>query len=313
MDRIIFTFPGRGAQTPGMLHTLAEQIPCSDWYGKASETLKENVLELDTPDALKTTRAVQLCNLIAGVACADWLQKAGVTPDYTAGLSIGAFPAAVISGALDFEDAVNLVSLRGVLIQQAWPTGYGLSAISNIMASSLGRLVDTVNSPTMPVYMANFNAQDQFVIAGADEAMATVMQLAKNQYSAKAERLHVAVPSHCPLLDEPAETFFRAVSAVQLKRPTTAYLSGSTGRVLWQPERIAEDLAYNMARPVHWSDAITAAYERGVRLAIEMPPGSVLTGLCMKVMEQGDALSIQRHGFNTIRKIALRLKSDQSR
>ena len=296
MERIIFTFPGQGAQTPDMLHTLAEQIPCSYWYGKASETLRENVLELDTPDALKTTRAVQLCTLIVGVACADWLQQNGVKPDFTAGLSIGAFPAAVISGTLDFEDAVRLVSLRGTLMQEAWPHGYGLSAISNIMATPLGRLVEAVNSPETPVFMANFNAPDQFVIAGSDDAMKAVMQLAKDQHSAKADA-----------------RFFEAIADIPIKRPTTAYLSGSTGRVLWQPERIAKDLAYNMAKPVRWFDAMTAAYERGVRLAIEMPPGSVLTGLCMKAMEHGDAVSIQRHGFNTVRELALRLKPNHLR
>lgn len=308
MDKILFTFPGQGAQIPGMLHTLAEQIPCSKWYLKASEILEENVLELDTYDALQTTRAVQLCNLISGVVCADWLQTNGVKPNFTAGLSIGAFPAAVISGALDFEDAIRLVSLRGTLMQNAWPTGYGLSAISNIMAPTLSSLVDSINSSDMPVYMANFNAPDQFVIAGSDKAMDAVMQLAKKQYSAKAERLQVAVPSHCPLLDQPATIFFKTITTISIKRPQIAYLSGSTGRVLWQPEKIAEDLAYNMARPVKWFDAMTAAYERGVRLAIEMPPGSVLTGLCMKAMEHGEAVSIQRHGLATAQELALRLQ-----
>ena len=93
------------------------------------------------------------------------------------------------------------------------------------------------------------------------------------------------------------------------KRPAIAYLSGSTGRVLWQPERIADDLAFNMARPLYWANAMTAAYERGVRLAVEMPPGSVLTGLAKRVMTEGDAVSIQQEGFNTVLRLGQRKRT----
>ncbi len=309
MDRMIFTFPGQGAQVPGMLHALAGQIPCEDWYAKAANALGEDILALDTPEALKTTRAVQLCILVAGVACADWLVAQGAKPDFVSGLSIGAFPAAVVSGALGFEDAVRLVSLRGELMQSAWPSGYGLSAISGITEASLVKVVGSVNTPEMPVYMANFNAADQFVIAGSVVAMDQAIALARDQYGAKAERLHVSVPSHCPLLDEPAAVFYEAVKTVPMKRPTVAYLSGSTGRVIWQGERIADDIANNMARPVLWFNAMTAAYERGARLAVEMPPGSVLTGLFSRVMEQGEAVSVQQQGLPRVLERALRLKA----
>ncbi|MGE1076486.1 malonate decarboxylase subunit epsilon, partial [Pseudomonas fragariae (ex Marin et al. 2024)] len=77
----------------------------------------EDVRQLDVAHALESTRAVQLCLLIAGVAHARLLQH---TPDYVAGLSIGAYPAAVIAGALDFADALKLVSLRGELMQNAY-------------------------------------------------------------------------------------------------------------------------------------------------------------------------------------------------
>ena len=53
---------------------------------------------LDTPEALKHTRAVQLALLIAGVAWAHELERRGVSPDIVSGLSIGAYPAAVVAG-----------------------------------------------------------------------------------------------------------------------------------------------------------------------------------------------------------------------
>ena len=175
MNKTLFMFPGQGAQIPGMLHDLARSIPCQRWLDRASEALGEDVTALDTPDALKRTRAVQLCILIAGVACADWLIGQKAVPDFVSGLSIGAFPAAVTSGALGFDEAVRLVSLRGELMENACPEGYGLAAIGGLPERDIRPLVEAVNSPDDPVFLANFNAADQFVIAGSNDAMEEVM------------------------------------------------------------------------------------------------------------------------------------------
>lgn len=294
MKRVLFMFPGQGAQYFGMLRELDKALSCRLWIERASEALGEDVALLDTPDALKKTRAVQLCNLIAGTACAAWLMQEGVRPDFVSGLSIGAFPAAVASGALGFEDASRLVSLRGELMEKAYQTGYGLSAVGGLPERKVAALVQAVHSADTPVFLANFNAADQFVIAGSDEAMHRVLAKAQKEGATLTERLAVAVPSHCPLLEAAASCLHEAMRRVTFRRPFIAYLSGSTGRVLWQPERIAEDLAHNMARPVRWADAMTAAYERGVRLAVEMPPGSVLTGLAKRVMVEGEALACDK-------------------
>lgn len=57
--------------------------------------------------------------------------------------------------------------------------------------------------------------------------------------------------------------------------------------MLWQPERIADDLAMNMARTVRWQEAVVSANEREARLAIEMPPGGVLTCLTRQAAWKG--------------------------
>lgn len=310
MNRILFTFPGQGAQIPGMLHNLSQMVACRTWFDKASDALGEDVMALDTADALKRTRAVQLCILIAGVVMAGHLMQEKMVPDFVGGLSIGAFPAAVTSGTLDFTDALKLVSLRGELMESAYPAGYGLSAISGLIEKDIITLIDAVNSPDNPVYLANFNAADQFVIAGTENAMQAVLEKAREKGATKTDRLAVAVPSHCPLLADAAQKLFDAVRQVPFKRPAIAYLSGSTGRVLWQPDRIADDLAFNMARPLYWANAMTAAYERGVRLAVEMPPGSVLTGLAKRVMAEGEAVSLQQEGWQNVLRLGERLKQN---
>lgn len=308
--KLLLTFPGQGPQVPQMLHQLPVNETTQQLLSEASAVLGQDALALDSAEALQKTRAVQLCLLIAGVAYARELQQQGITADFVSGLSIGAFPAAVIAGALTFADAVRLVALRGQLMEEAYPAGYGLAAIVGLPLHRVEMLISQVNSVELPVYLANINAEDQLVIAGSEAAMAQVMALAKSAGAAKTQRLAVSVPSHCALLAQPAKELAQAMQQITLNRPQIAYLSGSSGRVLWQPERIADDLAFNMARTVRWHEAMVAAYEREVRLAIEMPPGAVLTGLTKKVMEQGEALSRCQLGLNAVCGIVAKYRRD---
>ncbi|MDV3384810.1 malonate decarboxylase subunit epsilon [Klebsiella pneumoniae] len=297
--KILFTFPGQGGQRPGMLAMIPDREAI---LTQARAVLGDEVATLDSADALQHTRAVQLCLLIAGVAWARELQRQGVDPQMVSGLSIGAFPAAVIAlSALDFASALRLVALRGDLMEQAYPEGYGLTAIMGLTRPRIEALLQGHE-----VYLANLNAETQFVIAGRDEAMAEVAQLALRAGASIAQRLAVSVPSHCALLDKPAAELAKAFAA-SLRRPRCAYLSGSTARVLWDPQRIADDLAMNMARPVHWQEAMVAADERDARLAIEMPPGGVLTCLTRQAGWRGETIALERSGLDVARHLAQRL------
>lgn len=63
-----------------------------------------------------------------------------------------------------------------------------------------------------------------------------------------------------------------------------------------------------MARTVHWHDAMIAASERGVQLAIEMPPGAVLTGLTRRALVQGEAISRCQLGVKAVTEIVARYR-----
>ena len=268
--KTLFTFPGQGTQRAGML----QHLPRDETWQVAQAVLGEELAQLDSAAALQHTRAVQLALLIAAVATGRQLIKHGVQPDMVCGLSIGAFPAAVIAGALDFADALRLVALRGDLMEQAYPQGYGLTAISGLRLAQLETLVDNRTS-----FIANINAETQIVIAGSDAAMVAVAQRALQQGAQRAHRLAISVPSHCALLDQPAQQLQVAIDRIRLQPPQLAYLSGSSARVIWQPERIAQDLAFNMARTVRWHVAKVAARAREARLVLVMPPGLVLSVL----------------------------------
>jgi len=297
---VLFTFPGQGAQRPGMLHSLPDHPETVRTLAAAAAILGTDPLTLDTAEELASSRAVQLCLLIAGVATARVLIARDAGPQMVAGLSIGAYPAAVIAGCLDFGDALRLVAKRGQLMEQAYPSGYGMAAIVGLDRAQVEALLARVHSQSSPVYLANLNAERQMVVAGATEALSTVMKLAIYQGASKTERLAVGVPSHCPLLDSAAREMALAVSAVTIGRPALTYLSSNTARAIFDPARIADDLAGNMARQVFWPDTARQAWERGARLAVEMPSGAVLTGLTEHVFAEGLAVCCENNSIDNL-------------
>lgn len=288
---VLFTFPGQGAQRAGMLHALPDDQAVAATLAEAAAVLGSDPLLLDTSAALASTRAVQLCLLIAGVATARSLAGQGAVPDMVAGFSIGEYPAAVVAGTLDFADAVQLVARRGQLMHDAYPRGYGMAAIIGLDLAQLEPLVASVYSHEKPVYVANLNARRQIAIAGSEAGLQAVMALALAQGATKAERLAVSVPSHSPLFDAAAQEMQHAFDNVTVYRPKVVYLSSSAARALFDPQRIRDSLASNMARRVHWADTVRLSWERGARLAVEMPPGSVLTRLTAPEFTDGVAVS----------------------
>lgn len=308
----LFAFPGQGAQKPGMLHRLPQEPEVLECLQQAGEALGEDALSLDSEAALGSTRAVQLCLLIAGVAGARLLMRSGQVPDYVAGLSIGAYAAAVAAGSLDYRDAVRLVALRGELMQNAYPQGFGMTAIIGLDLGTVERLLGEVHAGQSPVHLANINGDNQIVIAGANHAMAAVAERAKTLGAACAKRLAVSVPSHSALLEQPAARLAEAFGDVELRAPRIRYLSSTTARPITDPQRLRDDLAFNMCRVVDWHGTLCTAYERGVRLHIELPPGAVLTGLARRVFEQGTLIAFDGARLDTLDAL-LRQEGSRSR
>jgi malonate decarboxylase epsilon subunit len=285
-------FPGQGSQLPGMLHALPNHPAITRTLEEASQTLQQDVMALDAPEALQSTVSVQLALLTAGVAVARALADEGVVPEAVAGLSVGAYAAAVHCGVLEFSDAIQLVQQRAALMQSLFPTGYGLAAIVGLTESQVSALVAAAHSPQTPVYVGNINAPRQIVIAGSDAGMSAVLEAAKKNGARKTERLHVAVPSHCPLLEPVAKALRTRLKGMSLRRPQLIYVSNVRARALRQVDAVAEDLANNIAHGVRWHDATTVLEELGCKLFLEMPPGQVLSGLAKESLPNVRTLAL---------------------
>jgi malonate decarboxylase epsilon subunit len=282
-------FPGQGAQRPGFLHDLLNDPQIAATLSEAGDVLGEDVLTLDTAQALASTVAVQLTVLIAGVATARALVARGVQPSAAAGLSVGSFAAAVAADAIDFADALRLVRLRATLMESAYPSGYGLAAFEGLSARRLTELAQTISTPDQPLYLANLNAPTEIVVTGADAALETLMQAAQAAGARRAQRLAVTVPSHCPLMDGVAAQLSAAVQATDVRAPQLTYVGNRRARVLRDAAAVREELGANVSHPVLWYDSTNLLYELGERVFIEPAPGAVLTGLICAAFKDIDA------------------------
>lgn len=289
---IAFLFPGQGSQIPGMLHALPEHPTVRQTLDEVSQILGCNIKDLDSASALESTVSVQLALLTAGVATARALITEGVTPESVAGLSVGAFAASVLSGVIELPDAVRLVQHRAESMVALYPRGYGLSTIIGLSEQQVTQIVKEAHTKDAPVYVGNINAPRQIVIAGSDAGMTKVLDAARKIGARKAERLHVSVPSHCPLLEPVAASLRMMLRTMTIHQPTTLYVGNVTARALRSPDAIAADLANNIAHGVRWFDSTTVLEELGCRLFFEMPSGHVLRELAREAHPDIRALSL---------------------
>ncbi len=142
-----FLFPGQGAQQPNMLH------------------------ELDSEDALRSTSATQLALLICGVSHAHALIGRGIQPEAVAGLSVGAYGAAVAAEVLSLQDALQLVRFRAEAMEAHYTSGYGLAAVIGLDEKTVQQLVAAIHSDKMPVFVGNINGPRQIVVTGSNAGL----------------------------------------------------------------------------------------------------------------------------------------------
>lgn len=275
-----------------MLDRLPDHPAVRQTLEEVRAELGYDVRTLDSPEAFRSTVPVQLALLTAGVAAARALEAEGVIPEAVAGLSVGAFGAAVHAAVLSLADAVQLVKQRAELMEQHSPEGHGLTAIVGLKEDQVVALVREANTPDDPVYVGNVNSADQIIITGSDNGRQKVADAALQAGARKVERLDVAVLSHSPLLQPVADALTRTLQTLTLRPPRMVYIGNVKARALRNAEEIAWDLANNIAHGVRWYETTIVLQELGCTLCIETPPGHVLTNLAKQSIPEVKSIAL---------------------
>lgn len=294
---LAFIFPGQGSQSIGMLADIAAAKPgITDTFAEASRALGYDLWSLvqkGPEEQLNQTRHTQPALLTAGVALwRIWRAEGGTRPSVMAGHSLGEYTALVCSDALDFADAVTLVTERGRLMQEAVSTSQGAMAAVLGLEDEMGRAVCAEASQGEVLAAANYNAPGQVVIAGTSTAVERGVVLAKEKGAKRALILPVSVPSHCELMRPAAEKLADYLKQVIIHRPAIPVIHNVDVAMHDSPEQIRKVLVEQLYSPVRWVETIQAMAERGVTTTVECGPGKVLAGLNKRIVKQMTAVPL---------------------
>lgn len=288
MSKIAFIFPGQGSQQVGMGAEFVQNNEDSKaYYNKADEVLNFELskLMLEGPqEELTLTYNAQPALLTTGVMIASKLIEAGITPDYTAGHSLGEYSAFVTSGALSFEDAVKTVHKRGLFMNEAVPAGQGaMAAILGMEAGPLKEVCEKVSSEGEVVQLANLNCPGQIVISGTKEGVEKASVAAKEAGAKRAIPLVVSGPFHSALMRDAAVKLQQEIENIQIQAPQIPIISNVQAEVLQEASVIKSEMVEQVFSPVLWEDDVKKMLNLGVTTFIECGPGKVLSGLVKKI------------------------------
>lgn len=288
MTKIAFIFPGQGSQQVGMGQEFVQNSEESKaYYDQADKVLQFELskLMLNGPaEELTLTYNAQPALLTTGVMVAKKLMDAGIQPDYTAGHSLGEYGSLVISGAISFEDAVQIVHKRGLYMNEAVPAGQGaMAAILGLAAEPLKDVCDKVTNEGDPVQLANLNCPGQIVISGTKVGVEKACVAAKEAGAKRAIPLVVSGPFHSELMRGASEKLGEELTNVQLADPQIPVVGNVWAQELKDVHSIQQELVEQVYSPVQWENSVKYMIEQGVSIFIECGPGKVLSGLVKKI------------------------------
>jgi [acyl-carrier-protein] S-malonyltransferase len=273
-----------------MGHRLFEDYPVArDVFAQADETLGFLLSDLcftGPSEALNDTLNTQPAILATSVAAFRVLEKHWPQePVLLAGHSMGEFSALVASGAVSFEDGLNLVRQRGHLMQQAGEQHPGgMAAVLGLARGPLKEACAAAHERTGTyVGVANDNCPGQIVISGTIEALEQAVRIAEELGAKRAIRLQVSIAAHSPLMTEAAEAFRHYLDSTPLRKPRVPIVANATASPLTDPGAIRHALGQQLTSPVRWTESIEWMVAQGVDRFVEVGPKKVLTGLLGRI------------------------------
>jgi [acyl-carrier-protein] S-malonyltransferase len=289
---LAFTFPGQGSQRPGMGRAWVDH-PSWEVVAEASAIAERDIgsllLEAEQEELTLTANA-QLATFVLSLVVLDAIERVGVEPKLCAGHSLGEYTALAAAGALGFEEGVRLVAERGEAMHHAGEERPGT------MAAVLGASDDDVEAACQraegEVWVANYNAPGQVVIAGEVDAVERAGAVAKELGARRVMSIPVAGAFHT-LLMAPARARLRKVlSEAAFHDPEVPVVANVDAR----PHTVAAEwpglLSAQLCSPVRWRQSLETLAAQGATRFVEVGPGGVLSGLVRRTLPDATAASV---------------------
>ena len=279
-----YVFPGQGSQFPGMAKKVYETDPrAKELLDRANEILGFPITDImfnGTAEDLKATKVTQPAVFLHSVVLAKCFE--GFTPDMVAGHSLGEFSALAAAGAMEFEDALKLVSVRAQAMQKC------CESVPGTMAAIIGLPTETVEALCKEctsgiVIPANYNSEGQIVISGEKAAVEEACDKMKAAGAKRALPLPVSGAFHSPLMEPARVELAAAIEATPFRTPVCPVYQNVTAKPTTDPAEIKENLLKQLTSPVRWTQTVRNMVEDGAGYFMEIGPGTVLQGLVRRI------------------------------
>ena len=294
VDVLAFTFPGQGSQRSGMGRPWVDH-PSWELVEEASGAVGRDVerLLLDAPmDELTQTANAQLATFVMSLLVLDAVERVGLSPAACAGHSLGEYSALVASGSLGFADGASLVVARGEAMARAGEDAPGT------MAALLGISDDDAEAACHrvegDVWVANYNAPGQVVVAGTTDAIAALSEIARELGARKVLPIPVSGAFHTPLMAGARPSLRKALGDTVFLAPEVPVVANVDARVHSDPAEWPALLSAQLCGPVRWRQTVETLSGLGATTLVEIGPGGVLTGLARRIAAELQALSVSK-------------------
>ncbi|MEO9062677.1 MAG: SDR family NAD(P)-dependent oxidoreductase [Nitrosospira sp.] len=284
---IAFLFPGQGAQHVDMARDLYEGEPVfRREFDRCLDLLKPHLdfdlLALLYPGEadraassarLSQTEVTQPALFAIEYALAQLWMSWGVVPAVMIGHSVGEYVAACLAGVFSLEDVLELVSLRGCLLQRM-DTG-AMLAVMLPETEARGYLNEDCD-------LAAVNGPELCVLSGTLAAIEAVERSLKDKDIAS-RRLHVSHAFHSAMIAPMLPIFVERVRAIGPRQPAMPFLSNLSGN--WITPQEASDPDYwgrHLRGTVRFGDGLRELLSSPGRILLEVGPGETLTTLAQR-------------------------------
>lgn len=294
MNKTAFIFPGQGAQKCGMGKDFYENSELAkEIFDTATTELGLDMTKLcfEENEQLDQTEYTQAAMVTACLAMTAEIEKRGLTPDVTAGLSLGEYCAISAAGGMQPKDAISLVRKRGILMQNTVPTGEGA------MAAILGLDGETVEKVTEEIpgaSVANYNCPGQIVITGEEAAVEKAGAALKEAGAKRVVPLKVSGPFHSAMLTGAGEKLAEVLENTKLQEFSIPYVTNVTADYVTTTEPVKELLKKQVSSSVRWQQSIERLIADGYDEFVEIGPGHTLSGFMRKINRDVKTVSIEK-------------------
>lgn len=285
-DKIIFVFPGQGAQYVGMGADVFRDFASARYvFEQVADIAKRDIAKIcfDGPESeLNTSENTSLATFAHSVAIANVIESEYGLPLYeiayaVAGHSMGQYSALHCAGSLKMADAVQLLSARAIYMQNAAGAG-GMAVVVGLDKSDVEQCM-VAAAGLGYAQISNHNARQQFVISGQNDALDAIVADAQRRGARIAKRLNVSVPAHCALMADAEKLLHARMNQIQFDAPKTNWYSNQTATFMSNPRDVRDALCNQMTHGVRWLDIMESFPTYNITRAYELGPGRTLSGL----------------------------------